>query len=110
MKVTVGIPCYTAAQWIAQAIQSALDQQGVEIEVIVVDDGSTDGSVAVAQKFGERVKVIEGGHQGANHARNRGSGGKNHATSSAVSRPPDASPGVQKILGETNQKTVRCWS
>ena len=70
MKVTVGIPCYNAARWIAQAIQSALDQRDVEVEVIVVDDGSTDGSVAVAQKFDGRVKVIEGGHQGANHARN----------------------------------------
>ena len=70
MKVTVGIPCFNAARWIAQAIQSALDQREVEAEVIVVDDGSTDGSVAIAQSFGERVKVIAGGHQGANHARN----------------------------------------
>ena len=70
MKVTVGIPCFNAARWLAQAIQSALDQREVEIEVIVVDDGSTDGSVAIAQSFGERVKVIAGGHQGANHARN----------------------------------------
>ena len=70
MKVTVGIPCYNAARWIAQAIQSALDQRDVEIEVIVVDDGSTDGSASIAQNFGDRVKVIAGGHQGANHARN----------------------------------------
>jgi len=35
-----------------------------------VDDGSTDSSVAIAQNFGDRVKVIAGGHQGANHARN----------------------------------------
>jgi len=70
MKVTVGVPCYNAARWIAQAIRSALDQQGVETEVIVVDDGSTDGSPAIAQGFGGRVKVIAGGHHGANHARN----------------------------------------
>ena len=70
MKATVGIPCYNAARWIAQAIQSALEQRDVDVEVIVVDDGSTDGSVAIAQKFGGRVKVIAGGHQGANHARN----------------------------------------
>ena len=70
MKVTIGIPCYNAARWVGQAIQSALDQRGVEPEVIVVDDGSTDGSVAVMRSFGERVRVIEGGHQGANHARN----------------------------------------
>jgi glycosyltransferase involved in cell wall biosynthesis len=70
MKVTVGIPCYNAARWIAQAIQSALDQRDVEVEVIVVDDGSTDGSPEIARSFGDRAKVIEGGHQGANHARN----------------------------------------
>ena len=70
MKITVGIPCFNAARWIAQAVQSALDQRDVEVEVIVVDDGSTDDSVAIAQSFGERVKVIAGGHQGANHARN----------------------------------------
>ena len=70
MKVTIGIPCYNAAQWIAQAIRSALDQQGVEVEIIVVDDGSSDESVAIARGFGTAVKVIEGGRNGANHARN----------------------------------------
>ena len=70
MKITIGIPCYNAEQWIAQAIQSALDQRDVDVEVIVVDDGSTDGSVGIAKGFGARVKVIEGGRSGANHARN----------------------------------------
>src|SRR2546430_8334875 len=70
MKVTVGIPCYNAERWISQAIQSALDQREVETEVIIVDDGSTDNSLAIAQNFGSRVKVIQGGHGGANHARN----------------------------------------
>jgi GT2 family glycosyltransferase len=70
MKVTVGIPCYNAARWIAQSIRSALDQRDVETEVIVVDDGSADDSVAIAQNFDGRVKVIIDGHQGANHARN----------------------------------------
>ncbi len=70
MKVTVGIPSFNAARWIAEAIRSALDQREVEVEVIVVDDGSSDDSAAIARNFGERVKVIEGGHEGANHARN----------------------------------------
>jgi glycosyltransferase involved in cell wall biosynthesis len=70
MKVTVGIPCYNAARWVRQAIQSALDQRGVEPEIIVVDDGSSDDSVAIAGSFGGRIRLIEGGHQGANHARN----------------------------------------
>ncbi len=70
MKVTIGIPCYNARRWIRQAIQSALNQRGVEPEVIVVDDGSTDGTLETLQGLDKRVRVIEGSHQGANHARN----------------------------------------
>ena len=70
MKVSIGIPCYNAARWLRQAIQSALDQRDVEPEVIVVDDGSSDDSAAIAGTFGNRVRIIEGGQRGANHARN----------------------------------------
>jgi glycosyltransferase involved in cell wall biosynthesis len=70
LKVTIAIPCYNAERWLRQAIQSALDQQGVELEIIVVDDGSTDGSVAIAREFGDRITLIEGKHHGANRCRN----------------------------------------
>jgi hypothetical protein len=70
MKITIGIPCYNAERWIRQAIQSALEQRGVEPEVIVVDDGSTDSSRAAVREFSGSVRLIEGGHRGANHARN----------------------------------------
>ena len=68
--VTIGIPCYNAAQWIAASVQSALDQTWPDTEVIVVDDGSTDGSVDVLQKFGSSIRVIQASHGGANRARN----------------------------------------
>lgn len=70
MKVTVGIPCFNASRWLAQAIQSSIDQSGVDTEVIVVDDGSADDSVEVARRFGDRIRLFEGRHRGANHARN----------------------------------------
>ena len=70
MKITIGIPCYNAERWIRQAIQSALEQRGVEPEVIIVDDGSTDSSLATVREFSGSVRLIEGGHRGANHARN----------------------------------------
>lgn len=70
MKVTIGIPCHNAARWLRQAIQSALDQRGIEPEVIVVDDGSTDESAEIARSFGSAVKLIAGTQTGANHARN----------------------------------------
>jgi glycosyltransferase involved in cell wall biosynthesis len=68
MNATVAIPCHNAARWLRQCISSALAQDGAE--VIVVDDGSTDGSSGIAREFGERVKFIAGTRQGANHARN----------------------------------------
>jgi hypothetical protein len=70
MKVSIAIPCFNAERWLQQCIQSALDQRGIEPEVIIVDDGSTDGSLEIASNFGERVKVLVGDHRGANHARN----------------------------------------
>ncbi len=70
MIVTIGIPCFNAERWLGQAIQSALDQSGVEPEVIVIDDGSTDGSLAIAREFGDRIRLMEAGRSGATFARN----------------------------------------
>jgi glycosyltransferase involved in cell wall biosynthesis len=68
--VSIGIPCYNAGQWIAAAVQSALDQTWPETEVIVVDDGSTDGTVETLKKFGNAIRLVEAAHGGANRARN----------------------------------------
>jgi hypothetical protein len=70
MKISVAIPSYNAERWLRQAIESALQQSGVEPEVIVVDDGSTDASREIAGAFGERIRFLHGARQGANHARN----------------------------------------
>ena len=63
--VTVVIPCYNAERWVGRAIQSALDQEGVAVEVIVVDDGSTDASLDVIKSFGDRVSCQTGPNHGA---------------------------------------------
>jgi glycosyltransferase involved in cell wall biosynthesis len=69
--VTIGIPCYNAAASLKTAIESALAQTHPNIEVIVVDDGSTDTSLIIASAFDERVNVIRASHRGSNYARNR---------------------------------------
>jgi glycosyltransferase involved in cell wall biosynthesis len=70
--VSIIIPCYNAADWVKQAIQSALDQTWSPVEVIVIDDGSTDQSLDVIKSFGDRITWETGPNRGANHARNRG--------------------------------------
>jgi GT2 family glycosyltransferase len=69
--ITIGIPSFNSARWLGQAIESALGQSWPEKEIIVVDDGSTDDSPAIARGFGDRVHVIVTENRGGNHARNR---------------------------------------
>ncbi len=70
-SVTIGIPCRNAAQWIRGCIESALAQEDVDVQVVVVDDGSTDGSLAVIESFGDAITVVKGTGEGAPVARNR---------------------------------------
>lgn len=69
--VSILIPCHNAERWIGAAIESALAQTWPAIEVIVVDDGSSDGSARVIEAFGERVRFERGANRGGNAARNR---------------------------------------
>jgi glycosyltransferase involved in cell wall biosynthesis len=71
MNVSILIPCYNAERWIAQAISSALSQSVAEKEVIVVDDGSSDGSVRILESFGNRIRWETGPNRGGNPTRNR---------------------------------------
>ena len=70
--VSVIMPAYNASPYIGEAIRSVIDQDYPNIELIVVDDGSVDGSAEVAESFGSRVKVIRQANAGVAAARNRG--------------------------------------
>ena len=65
------IPCFNAERWIGAAIQSALDQTQSNIEVIVVDDGSNDGSRTVIHSFADRVRFKFNPNLGGNPTRNQ---------------------------------------
>ncbi|MEQ8381957.1 MAG: glycosyltransferase family 2 protein [Coleofasciculus sp. A1-SPW-01] len=70
--VSILIPCYNAEAWLAQTLESALAQTWSPTEIIVVDDGSKDRSLAIAKAFESRgVKVITQPNKGASAARNR---------------------------------------
>jgi glycosyltransferase involved in cell wall biosynthesis len=70
--VSIIIPCYNCEKWVQQAVESCLHQTYSNIEVIVVDDGSTDGSLEVLRQFLPRIKLETGPNRGGNSARNRG--------------------------------------
>lgn len=69
--VSVVIPAFNAERFLGEAIESVLAQTYEPLETIVVDDGSTDGTVAVANASGE-VTVIKQANAGPSAARNRG--------------------------------------
>jgi len=70
--VSIIIPNYNKAPYIREAIESALNQTYKNIEVIVVDDGSTDESKEIIKSFGKRIKAYFLPHKNANVARNFG--------------------------------------
>ncbi len=76
-KVSVIIPAYNSEKFIREAVESALRQTYANIEVIVVDDGSTDGTRdAIADYIeGSKVKLLRQPNSGQSDARNKGIGG-----------------------------------
>ncbi|NJN58620.1 MAG: glycosyltransferase [Leptolyngbyaceae cyanobacterium SL_5_9] len=70
--VSVVIPCFNAEKWIAEAIDSCLNQTYSAIEVVVIDDGSTDSSLDMIKRYDGKIIWETGPNRGGNHARNRG--------------------------------------
>ena len=70
--VSVVIPTYNCAQYVAEAVESALRQTCAPLEVIVVDDGSTDGTLAALRKYMDRIRYIRLKNRGVSAARNTG--------------------------------------
>ena len=71
-SVSVVIPCYNAATWISSSLNSVAAQKWPALEVIVVDDGSTDGSVDLLRAHFPDVRVLQQRNGGAAAARNAG--------------------------------------
>lgn len=72
-KVSVIIPSYNHACFIGEAVESVLMQTEQDLELIIVDDGSTDDTLSVLERFSDsRMRVIPQAHKGAYAALNRG--------------------------------------
>lgn len=71
-SVSVIIPVYNGERYLAAAIESVLEQDYKPLEIIVVDDGSTDKSAQVAHQFDWHVQYVLDRHSGPGQARNTG--------------------------------------
>lgn len=71
MTVTVVLPTYNRAHWLPEAIDSALRQTHADLELLVIDDGSTDDTERVATAYGPPVRYIKQANRGVGFARNR---------------------------------------
>jgi glycosyltransferase involved in cell wall biosynthesis len=71
-RISVVIPTYNRAALIGRALESALTQQRPGSEIVVVDDGSTDGTDRILAGYADRVRVIGQANRGGAAARNRG--------------------------------------
>ncbi len=72
-KVSVVIPAYNAENFIGETLESVINQTWTNIEAFVIDDGSSDNTVAEANKYSsDRLKVITQNNSGACVARNKG--------------------------------------
>jgi glycosyltransferase involved in cell wall biosynthesis len=70
--VSVVMPVFDGARHLAEAIEGVLAQTYRPVELIVVDDGSSDDSAEIARRYAPSVRVLVQSHEGCGSARNRG--------------------------------------
>jgi glycosyltransferase involved in cell wall biosynthesis len=71
-KVSVIIPVFNGAETIGRALQSVFAQTFTDYEIVVVNDGSTDGTASVLAGYGEKIRVVSQSNRGLSAARNAG--------------------------------------
>ena len=72
MRISVIIPTYNSGPWVVEAVASVLAQTLPALEIIVVDDGSTDDTAARLSEFGAAIRYVRKDNGGVSSARNRG--------------------------------------
>jgi glycosyltransferase involved in cell wall biosynthesis len=72
-KISIVVPAYNAEAYVGPALKSLLRERDVDLEILVVDDGSTDGTAGVIRALAAEapaIRLIESGHAGVANARN----------------------------------------
>lgn len=111
--VSIVIPVYNGSNYLQQAIESALNQTYENIEIIVVNDGSTDGgkTAEIAKSYGERIMYIEKSNGGSSSALNEGIRRMNGQWFSWLShddlyKPQKIEKEIEAIMASNEEKCV----
>jgi CDP-glycerol glycerophosphotransferase len=107
-QISVIVPVYDVEAYLAECLESVLAQSAADIEVIVVDDGSTDGSAAIADEFGDRdarIRLVRQANHGLGHARNTGVAAAHGDFLAFVDSDDRLAPGALALLLETLERT-----
>ena len=73
--ISLIIPCYNAEQTLEKCLDSVIQQSYLNLEIIIVDDGSTDRTSTIYEQFeseDKRIKIIRQENYGVSKARNKG--------------------------------------
>jgi len=71
MSVSILIPCYNASSHLLETLHSALEQTEPALEIIAIDDGSSDDTMAILARFADRIQISQQANAGASITRNR---------------------------------------
>jgi hypothetical protein len=113
LQVSAVIPTYNRAHLLPRSIGSALAALGPGDEVVVVDDGSTDGTEELVASYGDQVRLVRGEHRGAGAARNLGYAATKGPLVAFLDSDDEWFPGkieLQRALFEASPELVYCCS
>jgi glycosyltransferase involved in cell wall biosynthesis len=71
-RVSVIVPAFNAARTIEQAVESVRAQSYTDFEIVAVDDGSTDSTIEILERYGDSIKILQQQNRGPSAARNLG--------------------------------------
>lgn len=109
MKYSIVIPLYNKAPYISQTINSVLSQSVQDFEIIVVDDGSTDGGASIVRSISDpRIRLIQQENAGVSKARNRGIQAARAEYVAFLDADDEWCPGFLEKIGYLADKYPQC--
>ncbi len=113
LPASVVIPTYNRAHLLRRAIESVLGQSEQTDELIVIDDGSTDGTADIVACYGDRIQYVPQPHRGAGAARNAGIRASRHPIVAFLDSDDEWLPGklqLQRAVLEICPDVMFCFS